>query len=275
MHPRTSSSRRGPALIFCIGGRDEIGYIRRVNTDTMTRFAATGETLDPELRSDVLALGPGAIPELLRLLNDDGLQMEDSPGAGWPPIHAVELLAELKATEAVEPMLRLLCETSWDHIIHDRLVSRMHELGPAVVEPALAVLNAPVSEDVRHALCCVLAKVGVRDPRIFEHLCTMFDESDVLGAGCLADYGDPAAQPILAAAIEDFVPEFGKVSSRVDFNELVDAFHRVGGVMNEQLRAHVTSIEAQFKTGPLDPAKPGRNDACPCGSGKKFKRCCL
>lgn len=20
---------------------------------------------------------------------------------------------------------------------------------------------------------------------------------------------------------------------------------------------------------------PGRNDACPCGSGKKFKRCCL
>ena len=21
-------------------------------------------------------------------------------------------------------------------------------------------------------------------------------------------------------------------------------------------------------------AKPGRNDACPCGSGRKFKRCC-
>ena len=22
-------------------------------------------------------------------------------------------------------------------------------------------------------------------------------------------------------------------------------------------------------------AKPGRNDPCPCGSGKKYKRCCL
>ena len=21
--------------------------------------------------------------------------------------------------------------------------------------------------------------------------------------------------------------------------------------------------------------KPGRNDPCPCGSGKKFKRCCI
>ena len=26
----------------------------------------------------------------------------------------------------------------------------------------------------------------------------------------------------------------------------------------------------------LDPmAKPGRNDRCPCGSGKKYKACCL
>ena len=22
-------------------------------------------------------------------------------------------------------------------------------------------------------------------------------------------------------------------------------------------------------------AKPGRNDPCPCGSGKKYKKCCL
>jgi len=22
-------------------------------------------------------------------------------------------------------------------------------------------------------------------------------------------------------------------------------------------------------------SKPGRNDPCPCGSGKKYKRCCL
>jgi SEC-C motif len=26
---------------------------------------------------------------------------------------------------------------------------------------------------------------------------------------------------------------------------------------------------------PAPSAKPGRNDQCPCGSGKKFKRCCL
>ena len=29
------------------------------------------------------------------------------------------------------------------------------------------------------------------------------------------------------------------------------------------------------KDGPVDWATVGRNDPCPCGSGKKFKKCCL
>ncbi len=29
------------------------------------------------------------------------------------------------------------------------------------------------------------------------------------------------------------------------------------------------------EVGPLRRGKVGRNDPCPCGSGKKFKKCCL
>jgi preprotein translocase subunit SecA len=29
-----------------------------------------------------------------------------------------------------------------------------------------------------------------------------------------------------------------------------------------------------YRTPPADPVKVGRNDPCPCGSGKKFKNCC-
>jgi uncharacterized protein len=36
-----------------------------------------------------------------------------------------------------------------------------------------------------------------------------------------------------------------------------------------QLRAIRTSA-----AGPMRRSKIGRNDPCPCGSGKKFKRCC-
>ncbi len=251
-------------------------------SDPLTRFAAAGERLDPELHRDVVALGPAVIPGLLRLLNDNDLQMEDSPGAGWPPIHAVGLLVDLKATEAVEPMLRLLCETSWGHIIHDRVVVRLPEFGQSVLEPALAILDRGVPEDVHHAICCVLANLGVRDARIFAHLCTLFDEDELSGALVLGDYGDPAALPILEGAIEDFEPDFESPSGLGGLADLVESFEMLGGVKTDALRVHVATLEEDFAayraalvTTAKAEEKPGRNDPCPCGSGEKYKRCCL
>jgi uncharacterized protein YchJ len=34
---------------------------------------------------------------------------------------------------------------------------------------------------------------------------------------------------------------------------------------------HHAPVETFMRSGP----KVGRNDACPCGSGKKYKKCCL
>lgn len=248
----------------------------------MVRLATCGEELDPALRREVLALGPAAIPGLLRFLNEDALQMEDGPGGGWPPIHAVGLLADLKATEAIGSMLRLLCETDWDAIIHDRIIVRLPELGPAVVEPALAILNRGAPEDVHHAVCCVLAKIGVRDARTYAHLCALFDAEEALGATCLADYGDPAALPILEGALEDFEPDFDSPYGLSGLGDLVESFELLGGVMTPELRERLEALRAEFdayRASLVTPAKqeatPERNDPCPCGSGKKYKRCCM
>lgn len=41
--------------------------------------------------------------------------------------------------------------------------------------------------------------------------------------------------------------------------------------------AHTESKDAEPKSAPVYQPGPkvGRNDPCPCGSGKKFKKCCL
>lgn len=39
----------------------------------------------------------------------------------------------------------------------------------------------------------------------------------------------------------------------------------------ERARLKKERLEAQL---PVKPPRPGRNDSCPCGSGKKFKKCC-
>jgi hypothetical protein len=46
---------------------------------------------------------------------------------------------------------------------------------------------------------------------------------------------------------------------------------------NRSLRQRIHEEEARIEDDDLPPAKTriGRNDPCPCGSGKKFKKCCI
>ncbi len=52
----------------------------------------------------------------------------------------------------------------------------------------------------------------------------------------------------------------------------VDAMHERSRFVLEQGRWLYTSGE--MLTPSFQSWKPGRNETCPCGSGKKFKRCC-
>jgi tetratricopeptide (TPR) repeat protein len=45
--------------------------------------------------------------------------------------------------------------------------------------------------------------------------------------------------------------------------------------MRDELLAKAKRREQQAEAGEIPLAKVGRNDPCPCGSGKKYKRCCM
>jgi hypothetical protein len=51
-------------------------------------------------------------------------------------------------------------------------------------------------------------------------------------------------------------------------------FRRREGVRTAA-QEHLTCAKAGAPKSFRAPSRPGRNDACPCGSGKKFKKCCL
>ncbi len=47
------------------------------------------------------------------------------------------------------------------------------------------------------------------------------------------------------------------------------------GMTPEEIEAEEAAIENAEKVEPIRAGKePGRNDPCPCGSGKKYKKCC-
>ena len=67
-------------------------------------------------------------------------------------------------------------------------------------------------------------------------------------------------------------------SARVEFEARflldgrVDAIHENSRFVREQGRWFYTDGDLLPPT--FTPWKPGRNQSCPCGSGRKFKRCC-
>jgi hypothetical protein len=270
--------------------------------DPIARLRKAGEKLDPKLREEILALGAEAVAPLLKVLDDDF--------GDWPSIHAVDLLVDLKATDAIGAMLDALGELDLDDIMHSRIVVRLPDLGPAVLEPALARLaqeralhdedvddadvddGAVDDEDVDDgavdetvsALCEVLSKLGITDERIFEALCWQFDRAQTWTAGTFANYGDKRAVPILEAAIEAFEPDFSYLYGGTELMDLIDAYESLGGVLSPELRSRFDGWFARWEemkrrsreSRPVRTfGKMGRNDPCHCGSGKKYKKCCL
>lgn len=83
-----------------------------------------------------------------------------------------------------------------------------------------------------------------------------------------------SAEPFLARAPLVMLAAFGQPGEAPQAHEEGHARLRAVGVWMARALWDATPLPwAGFERRPLP--KPARNDACPCGSGKKFKRCCL
>ena len=69
------------------------------------------------------------------------------------------------------------------------------------------MLNGAPSGDLSESLCAIIAGLGVRDERIFEHLSSRLGENPTMAAGWLADYGDPRAVPAIRRELEETTPD--------------------------------------------------------------------
>lgn len=260
------------------------------------KLLKTGSTLPAKLREEILAVGAEAVPPLLEILEDELLLQGDSPGKGFAPIHAMELLSKLGALGAIEPMLQLLAATDWQDIAHDRAIVLLPSLGAAVLEPALRAYAESEEGSFRDSLRAVFGNLRVRDERVFRILLDQLEDDPASGAMNLADYGDPRALPNLSRTFDacEF-KEDGPFANQV-LIEIQDAIEELGGVLTmPQLakldraleprkfwRAKLLSAWKSASSARPQPNEPparnnrlGRNERCWCGSGRKYKKCHL
>lgn len=216
-----------------------------LNGELLAQLASGGERLAVPVARAIRGLGRGAIPALVEILEDEELAQSDAPGGGYAPIHAATMLRDLGAGEAIEPMFRILARCDPMDALYSALIDALESLGPPVLEPALAAHAAARSEDQRTAVAEVLSGLRVRDDRILPILLQALEEDVELGAGLLAEYGDPAALPHLTAALDacEVDPRGGLLVNQ-DVVELEAAIEDLGGSLSAGQQGKVRAVEA-------------------------------
>ncbi len=92
-----------------------------------------------------LGLGPEHVPDLIQMATDEALNEADAESTEvWAPLHAWRALGQLRAVEAVEPLLELFDRLEDDDWVHEELPVVFGLIGPRAL-PALAAYLADLS----------------------------------------------------------------------------------------------------------------------------------
>ena len=101
------------------------------------------ERITPDEWPDYRELGIGAaqIPELIQMATDEAFNMAAAESAEvWAPVHAWRALGQLRAVQAVEPLLELFDRLEDDDWVHEELPVVFALIGPPALPPLAAYL---------------------------------------------------------------------------------------------------------------------------------------
>ncbi|MEW5995077.1 MAG: SEC-C metal-binding domain-containing protein [Candidatus Zixiibacteriota bacterium] len=222
--------------------------------------------------------------------------------------HACRLLGDFKAEQATPLIIELLDSVKDQYlaILYSSALLALEGMGPSALEPAYEKYLLD-KHDPEHASVWVwvLGTIGVRDERIkqalLDHMEFDPDEAILL----MGDYGDRDLLPLVesyvtylaqylnAGQIDPF--RYGArlgdhlVGSYIDNRESLVMLKYGIQLDDPEFDVKVKELDRQLLqhsdfayfplpsisdrgSGPSE--KIGRNDPCPCGSGKKYKKCC-
>jgi hypothetical protein len=251
----------------------------------------------PELAQEI-ASREDAISYLRDILQNEKCWNHGGPGDAWAPYHVIHILPLIKTKEALE----LLFETMRDEtdLLGDWITESTPTLLAAFGESAIERLKEHVLDEtldlyIRGSIETALNVIAHQHPdkkeEIKDFLSKLLeDTNDPTFAAFLIDellsFKDPNLLPQVRKAFED-----GKIDteviSRYDVDwvfNLPEEEQSYSKFMKSPLehfsRENISYIKKISYIESKTPKKGnmkkiGRNDPCPCGSGKKYKKCCM
>lgn len=222
----------------------------------------------------------------------------------WGVIHACSILGAIKDPRSAQVLVDVLdlVLVDYDSILHSTVMTAIEGMGQAVLEPLYEMYQLDIGIKERTSVWLwALSMIGVLDDRIKNALLRqmMIDPPDALNL--IGNYADSRLLPVA----EEYVD---KLADYLNDNQIdpfaddarfedhicdiyIDARESLALIKFEipvdhpDYNARVEELDRRLlkyadfscyeKALPVvENQKPGRNDPCPCGSGKKFKKCC-
>lgn len=225
-----------------------------------------------EVKATLIERLPEAGPVLVDLIADERLWDPEGEGRGLVPCFCAGLAAELKYEPAVPALLKVLERRPDFDDLADQAVESLIALGEPAREGLHALCErhrAQVDQPPYQRALEVLVQLGP-DGRTWEYLRHALQRSRELVHVYIAmagDYGDQRAVYHLNEMLEERTDL--ALGARRDALEAIAA---LGGIPTARAR-ELSAPAPGTDRNPFEGV--GRNDPCPCGSGKKFKKCCL
>ena len=228
------------------------------------------------------------IPELIRMVTDRELLWADQDSIEvWAPVHAWRTLGQLGAEEAIKPLIALFSELSEDDWASDELPEVMALFGAKAIQPLKEYLSDSSNNELARATAAnCLEKIG--------------NANSFLKNDCISILTDHLEQStfdvptlnglVIAHLIElEAVDSIGAIrkafnNDNVDLTVAgdIEDVEILLGLRTERetpppnyFNPEIEKLSAAFDDFKGKKKKIGRNDPCPCGSGKKYKKCCL
>jgi len=234
---------------------------------------------------------------LRKLLQDGMLWYSTRRGNGWAPIHAIHILPLIKTKEALKLLLDIMRYKEEE--LSDWLTEDCPTLLAAFGEDAIKPLKEYTQDETletfaRSSAQAALTVIAHRHPdrkeEIKNYLRKLFKEaSDITFTSCMAgdilSFKDPGVLADVYAAFDEgrIDPTFiGRDEVDEIFNspeEKQDYQHHMGDPLDYFSEENLEFLRKQdyqeeSEKDQKKKKKVGRNDPCPCGSGKKYKNCC-
>ena len=247
--------------------------------------------LKEETVAEARALGPALAGEVVADLIDAELSR---PTLERTAVRAAHLARELGLTRAVPSLVRCIESLGEGQALHHAAIVVLTRLGAPCLDALLSAFDASSDTGVRCRLADALARCPTEDARIRAALVRLLGDAPANAAWCLAERSEWRAVP-------DLIRAFDRLAERPiadcegcaleHLSAIACAVRMLGGNLSHDRQAKIDALaeraeatwvpfadppapHAASRTPAVRVQRPGRNDPCPCGSGRKYKRCC-